>query len=184
MKITVSIDDNLTFDLSAEHVVDILDSLANIEENADKFEALASHPAAAVRVAASRGDHLSVKTVTTLARDASAKVRYHVARNRAFKEHATMKLLLRVIKSDTDSAVAVADELHGYQADRSEGLDQLLKAHADPVVREVLADNGHTSERVLEELVQDEDRRVRSVARSTIRFGGIYCELSDHFYGV
>lgn len=168
MKITVSIDDKLSFDLSFGHVRYILEDFENIEENADIFNALASHPAAVVRVAASRCDYLSVNTVTTLAHDASASVRTSIVTNKAFKEHAPLKLLLQVIAADTDAASAVASELDGYKAASAEYLAKLLKTHTDPTVRAGLAGNRHTPERILMALTKDEDRLVRSIARSTV----------------
>lgn len=155
------------FEIGAETIASIADSLADTAANTPIFEKLVDHPSANVRRPIAYKDKISEETFNKLADDTDIYVMRTLVNNSYFRENASTEQVLRMLNiGDSEICRDVSNYIEGYGAADQGEIVKFLLAHPDPSVRLVLAGNYGTPKNVVKKLLSDPDMDVRAKAES------------------
>jgi hypothetical protein len=166
MKVTVSIDDAVSFELDANQIENLVAYMDDTEENIPIFDALSRYPAYAVRASVATKDNLTDEAVAFLAKDTQIDVLRRLVGSAKFREVIDEETVLEMITRDVEVAESVAHLVGDLKMVRNDTLSNALVVHPEPRVRRALAGNGSAPKRVIKRLTIDEDRGVRTMALS------------------
>ena len=154
--------------LSYEAVSNIISGYPDKPESNDLFALAAQHSAAAVRENVAYKDKLSAEIVDLLSKDTSISVLRNLARSEAFRENAPQALLEKLIKTDTEVAQTIANNVDSFEQADVNKLSAILAEHEDPSVVASLAGNYSAPKKILKTLVNHPDPYVASEAKSRL----------------
>lgn len=157
-----------SLELSASDLASLVSSLADTDEYAPVYEALAGHPASAVRESVAYKDKLTKDVVDRLMDDSAINVVRNIVRSSGAREHASTDQLLKVIARDVEAAESIAGWIESYSNANIDKIATALLSHSDPKVRTAVANNSSTPKKHLKLLLKDRDPATRQAAESTL----------------
>lgn len=163
MKVTATVG-SVSIELYADVLDTLVSDLPDSAEYTTFYDALATHPASAVRGSVAGKENISPETILLLAQDPVPEVRRTVVGSMGGREHLTGPMLRALAEGDLECAETIASNLGSYQHE-SEDLAVMLAEHSDPKVRRSAASNSSTPRRLLKKLSKDPDAGVREGTR-------------------
>jgi len=139
----------------------------SVESN-DFFVLAARHPAASVRENVASKDKISEAVLGLLINDKSITVLRSLVRSEAFREHASIEDIERLINIDAQIAQTVAENIESYQQADTGNLCSLIMRMEDPSIVSSLANNYSTPKKILKELMKHADPYVVKQAKKRL----------------